>query len=65
MGGEHQAATNRTGRATLGTFRSNPLGVVAAENSLTQRGSYPTTARLGSHSDSWPDRVDKQEARGP
>ena len=30
--GDYQAAINRMGRATLGAFRSTPLGIVAAES---------------------------------
>ena len=30
--GEYQRAVNRMGRATLGAFRSTPLGIAAAEN---------------------------------
>ena len=33
--GEYQAAINRMGRATLGAFRSTPLGIVAAESGHT------------------------------
>ena len=33
--GEYQAAINRMGRATLGAFRSTPLGIVVAESGLT------------------------------
>ena len=29
--GEYQRAINRIGRATLGVFRSTPLGIIAAE----------------------------------
>lgn len=32
---EHQAATNRMDRASLGAFRSTLLGIVAAESKLT------------------------------
>ena len=32
--GEYQAAINRMGRATLGTYKSTPLGMVAAESGL-------------------------------
>ena len=32
--GEYQAAINRMGRATLGAYRSTPLGMVAAESGL-------------------------------
>ena len=32
--GEYQRAINRMGRATLGVFRSTPLGIVAAESRL-------------------------------
>lgn len=34
MEGEYQAAINRMGRATLGVFRSTPLGTVAGESGL-------------------------------
>ena len=33
--GEYQRAINRMCRATLGAFRSTPLGIVAAESGLT------------------------------
>ena len=33
--GEYQNAVNRMGRATLGAFRSTPLGIAAAESGLT------------------------------
>ena len=33
--GEYQAAINRMGRATLGAFRSTPLGIVASESGHT------------------------------
>ena len=32
--GEYQAAINRMGRATLGAYRSTPLGMVVAESGL-------------------------------
>ena len=35
MEGEYQAFINRMGRATLGAFRSTPLGIVAEESGLT------------------------------
>lgn len=33
--GEYQRAINRTGKSTLGAFRSTPLGIVAAESGHT------------------------------
>ena len=35
MEGEYQVAINRMGRATLGAFRSTPLGIVDAESGHT------------------------------
>lgn len=42
MEGEHQAAINRMRRATLGAFKTTPLGTVAVESALT-----PARAPLG------------------
>lgn len=36
MEGEYQRAINQMGRATLGVFRSTPLGIVTAESGLTR-----------------------------
>ena len=37
--GEHQRAINRTGKSTLGAFRSTPLGIVAAESGHAGEGT--------------------------
>lgn len=39
--GEYEKAINKMGRATLGAFQSTPLGIVAAESSLTLARALP------------------------
>ena len=48
MEGEYRAAINCMGRATAGTFRTSPLGIVAAKSALTPARALRTTDKRGS-----------------
>ena len=60
--GEYQAAINRMGRATLGAYRSTPLGMVAAES-----GRVPARALLNHRQSRFAQRLmpDQRMVRDP
>ena len=62
--GEHQRAINRMGRATLGVFRSTPLGIVETESGHTPARALLPAIQGGSTPDPKVERALRSSQHG-